>query len=355
MLVLLAFGGRGSLVHFYGNDRSSAAGVAPAPPPGTPWGVATGSAGACDCNNNPGPSHTLLSPAAVDPLSPRQCFNARAPGLGLPALRENPPGRCAFSPAADWTEVDIRDYSRERTFECLAKPRGGAHPRNMMFVLGDSHAFETYVGIEAAVGERMAIGMAAYSGWAAGEGDAEWVGAWLDALRQEVRRGDVVAILGRLYHEAPWNRFSQTPSQDAWLEEHLLEPVLKPAGAKLVWISDNLELSRPPYTCSRDLSRCAPLAATRALHAQREAELAAFAARHPGVVYVFAQSGLWRDTAAVPGTLTPATFDHSHLSKEGALYLTPYLCGAFERWGFFDGETRPAVSSVRSFGARVPA
>ena len=37
----------------------------------------------------------------------------------------------------------------------------------------------------------------------------------------------------------------------------------------------------------------------------------------------------------VPGTDTNAYYDTNHLLALGARYLSPYMCSAFEGWGFF--------------------
>ena len=37
----------------------------------------------------------------------------------------------------------------------------------------------------------------------------------------------------------------------------------------------------------------------------------------------------------IPGTDIVAYLDHSHLRRGGSVYLAPYLCSAFERFGFY--------------------
>ena len=79
-----------------------------------------------------------------------------------------------------------------------------------------------------------------------------------------------------------------------------------------------------------------------------------FAAKYPGVVYGFGQSGLWKDWAgaAVPGSTALGFSDanpdnlNTHLSYYGAAYIAPYLCAAFERWGFFDSPPHVDFPSV---------
>ena len=53
------------------------------------------------------------------------------------------------------------------------------------------------------------------------------------------------------------------------------------------------------------------------------------------------QLDLWLDGSGggsnlVPGTTTNGYMDEHHLTTEGGLYLWPYLCAAFDDWGFFD-------------------
>jgi len=234
---------------------------------------------------------------------------------------------------------------------CLTHPRGGAHPPNTMFILGDLHARQIVGGIKAALGDRMSVAYVTKSGCVImtnhcnGMSNQEqqiYVRRVLENLKRAVRRGDVLALV---------SLNGQNTQGDAWLAEHVIEPIIKPAGAKLLLISDNPELSAPPSTCMRDLSRCQLLhddewtSQEKSIYrrgAEREAQMERFAAQHAGHVYVFAQTALWRRAAtgaAVPGTRRLAFMDQHHLNNVGALYLSPYLCDAFERWGFFDGPT----------------
>ena len=215
-----------------------------------------------------------------------------------------------------------------------------------MFVHGDSHAEATLPGLIRAVGGRMSIRHFFKGG--CGVGPSQYgqgnmmLDVMLDMLRREVRRGDVVAIV---------QLAGQSTEIDDYLERELVDPILKPRGAKLLRLSDNPALSAQPSTCSRQLSRC-HLVHTPGSTPAREAQMDAFAAKHPGTVYGFAQSGLWRDSAgaAVPNTRFSAfrevTSGNTHLSYLGAFYLAPYLCGAFERWGFFGGEPAAGFPAV---------
>lgn len=239
---------------------------------------------------------------------------------------------------------------RAKLMQCAAQPRGDGHPANTLFIIGDSHASATLPGVASAVEGRMNIGMLAHGGFTLipcqkCKDDPE-INAYrqsiLAALRQHVRRGDVVITMS-----ASW----QSPGGDQWLQTNILEPILRPAGASLVMVSDNPQLSSPPTFCSRDLSRCHVLGwgtDTRRGSPKREAQMAAFARSHPDV-YVFQQSKLWENSAAVPGTQTNAYFDDAHLNIEGALYLAPYFCNAFKGWGFFGEAQAHNASKVWSY------
>lgn len=77
------------------------------------------------------------------------------------------------------------------------------------------------------------------------------------------------------------------------------------------------------------------------------ATLGRLAAQHPGTVYVFDQLDLWlvggRGSHLVPGTLATGYLDTDHLSTWGSMYLWPYVCAAFDEWGFFDVEAGESV------------
>ena len=136
-----------------------------------------------------------------------------------------------------------------------------------------------------------------------------------------------------------------------------LVPWLKARGAHLVLIGDNIYLPREPTGCvppetalceysGSDLSTpgfglFVTTPPTPGSPHSYMAALRAFEAEDPTTVHVFDQYDLWLDrdgkgSHLIPGTLTNGYLDQNHLAPDGALYLAPYLCHAFEEWGFFD-------------------
>eukprot|EP00966_Prymnesium_polylepis_P206147 4776617-Prymnesium_polylepis.1 len=51
-------------------------------------------------------------------------------------------------------------------------------------------------------------------------------------------------------------------------------------------------------------------------------------------------------SSLVPGTRTRGYTDKDHLNEHGALYLAPYICAAFDGWGFFAPPPRNSTATT---------
>ena len=130
-----------------------------------------------------------------------------------------------------------------------------------------------------------------------------------------------------------------------WLTTNMLEGVVRPNGATLLLFGDSPLLNHPPTLCHINHNLC------RAMPRTTEGVLVgcpggceglrAYASSQGNDVKVFLQSPLWEVAPGqhfwgnVPGTDTNAYYDTGHLLALGARYLSPYMCSAFEGWGFF--------------------
>ena len=71
----------------------------------------------------------------------------------------------------------------------------------------------------------------------------------IEALRLNVRRGDVLALMNLHSILTPNAATGSTPQYDFdWLEREVIAPILRPRGAALVVLGDSPLLSRPPQT-----------------------------------------------------------------------------------------------------------
>lgn len=207
-------------------------------------------------------------------------------------------------------------------------------------MIGDSHANAFIPGLKKAIRGKMAMASAAGPGfnfiWACDER--------FRLLEASVRPGDVVVIVQALrdggetyYGPAQLNFFR-------WA----LVPMLQSRGAQLVMVKDWPRLRMSAVLC-RPPSQTSNCAFTEnELSTKRDGQLGGqvdtqrlndLEDEFRGVVHVFDALELFmqdgRGSNLVPGTSTNAYADFDHLSIEGAEYLAPYICSAFERWGFF--------------------
>ena len=142
--------------------------------------------------------------------------------------------------------------------------------------------------------------------------------------------------------------------QLAFLKQTII-PMVAERGAKLVLMVDSPYLARPNggNTCipPNNIQRCIfteqdirnhKMQRWQNPHATLYDYIDRFNTLHeeyPDTVFVFNQLELWmangRGSNLIPGTMTNGFMDWEHLVPEGALYLWPYLCAAFNEWGFF--------------------
>lgn len=226
-------------------------------------------------------------------------------------------------------------YSAHRIAGCLTLPAsepGG--PTRTLFLVGDSHAGAIYPGVAAAIDGRMRFAFMARAGTEfypsgkqlAGGAPSAFLQATLSALRTNMKHGDVLCVMN--------NRGYQDYE---WLESVVLTGILQPRGATLLLLGDNPHLSHFPSLCHINHNLCSGQFQEGQAS---DNQLQSFAGRHTDVL-VFLQTPLWTAPPGehfwgnVPGTRTNAYYDTHHLLSVGALYLTPHLCSAFEREGFF--------------------
>lgn len=236
-------------------------------------------------------------------------------------------------------------------------------------MVGDSHAGSLRSGVQMAVKGKMAFAFMAQSSHYFGMLDPE---PRLPQLYEHVGQGDVVLLASRLTLTQRPVYFRGTGSSHPYASDprvlaHYatgLLPWLRRVGAKLVLLGDNYGLSRDGSLC-RPTARTNPCAYSEAsilsgfgcgshqapngrcpspshnALRQYEAAMQAFADEHHDVVHFFPQLDLWltpdgQGSNLIPGTRTNGYVDQGHVNRQGSLYLWPFLCDAFERWGFFD-------------------
>uniref|UniRef100_A0A7S4IWY8 SGNH domain-containing protein n=1 Tax=Prymnesium polylepis TaxID=72548 RepID=A0A7S4IWY8_9EUKA len=225
-----------------------------------------------------------------------------------------------------------------------------------VFLVGDSHANALVPGMRKAVENKMSMAAAAGPGYRFRFAcDRRF-----ELLDLNVRKGDVVVVLQSARSSNEMNYASD--GQIAFYRWALV-PMLKARGAKLVLMQDwpamkvSGILCRPP----RGTSRCAytedDIANGAGIHDPGSGTIRSltevlvnFANEFPDTVYAFDQTAdllmqNGQGSNLIPGTRTNAYADFDHISHEGALYLAPYLCAAFDSWGFYapvDSSPAPA-------------
>jgi len=254
----------------------------------------------------------------------------------------------------------IRQSYPPRSVDCL-KPgedaRQDSSTGRVVFLVGDSHAGALFPAFEKAVQGKMSLLFSAAPGWsfrsACDKRFAE--------LEQNVQAGDVVVVASIEYavrsvdgHQPFW-----TTEMAFW--RNALIPMLTARGAKLVFVGDTYAIRttsrmcatprRAAHFCSYSESELGFGWGYRLAHpgsiTKREllSRVKDFARAYEGTFHIFDQTlDLFmvngHGSNLVPGTSTNAYYDEDHLNTDGALYLAPYICAAFDEWGFFT--PRPA-------------
>lgn len=250
-----------------------------------------------------------------------------------------------------WTQEN------EHIHRCLT-PHRSPDTQRATFLIGDSHAGALRDGLEEAVKGHMAFSYVAAAGW--GLNPAQTSDARISHLKNAMRRGDVLVYTTYIYPRS-CGRCQYAGEGMLNHIETILLPWIREKGAHLVLVNDDPQLPKDARMCMRSPpNRCFYDGASyftgsqpawqlgvvpeneepKSLRAM-ETAIRRFAKRHRGVVYSFEQLDLWLDAQGhgsniIPGTTTNGYADGHHLSKEGSLYLAPYICAAFDGWGFFD-------------------
>jgi len=272
---------------------------------------------------------------------------------------------------------------RTQATSCLTPRRQPASQR-AFFLLGDSHAAALSAGVERTLRGKMAFAWTARAGCAFGptcQVDIHQTFA-TSMLRQQLRRGDVVALTAD-----GDNHLSVATLQ--WYQSFLL-PLLHSKGALLLLLRDVLAMNNVGIdglgladvvisgwnACTDSPQRCTlprnasynsvfPPMTDRELIAERApgawsgrwgfsdqrfwagialANVSSTRNSSRPPVYFLSFRELWCSTSDsatascgpnIPGTNAVGYADGSHLNRAGAVYLWPYLCSAFSRFGFF--------------------
>ena len=136
-------------------------------------------------------------------------------------------------------------------------PDGRALPT--LFLIGDSHAGALHPAVSGALAGRMRLaflgrastGIFPFGTVSSGFDDLQrgaqptWLQAVMSALRANVRRGDVVAIMNNYGFQ-----------NFAWLRQTMLNGVLRPAGASLLLFGDSPRLNHPAVVCHNNHMLC---------------------------------------------------------------------------------------------------
>ena len=324
----------------------------PSPPPPVPSPPPRSPPPRCVCSNAAGRGHTLHAPPQVAVSAPRPCFEYHTFYPSTNAVLYGYP--CFFEPEANggWAEMG-------RWIHCLTpgfqfKPGRTSAMPNAIFLVGNSHAGALIPGVQAVAA---AANMAFAASTGAGlnfEGQDE--DPRLAQLQDNMRAGDILVIAGRV------DRIAR-PEFLQWYSEVVI-PWITRIGAKIVLIGDNYELKRsgsmcrPPnavHLCSYTMADmragggCSPHCELCAGDGRCprpdtilsfNSTLQHFADQHSEVVHFFSQLDLWLDHSGrgsniIPGTNVNGYIDEHHLNPQGAKYLWPYMCAAFQEWGLF--------------------
>lgn len=296
----------------------------------------------CACSNNAGSGHTYHEPAGVDPNAATPCFEAHP--FYHPTTREHYNNPCFFQTGSlNFGQVD----------RCLTPPaRTSPATKRAVFLVGDSHAGALYPAVERAVAGKLSLVMAArrQTQFARpGKGDKEGDEAnqehfkndILRSLRSRMEPGDVLLIMN-VEGGQSWGHQKYVTSGYTWLLDDVLEKTVRAHNASLILAGDNPQLNRAPTMCQSNHALCHVDTHEQRIREDRDTALIELSEGRPDV-FAFIQTHLWQVAPGspafhgnVPGTTTNAYYDHNHLLSPGTNYLGPYLCDAFNEWGFFD-------------------
>lgn len=130
----------------------------PPPPPRPHIPPPTPPSGPCSCSNREGAAHTYHEPPQTNAASATPCFEAYDSYDWDELIMHDDDVRIADHPCA------FSGYVPYETARCLAPPRGGGYPENVVFLVGDSHCTSTIPAMNRAVKGLMTLAPACVPG-----------------------------------------------------------------------------------------------------------------------------------------------------------------------------------------------
>mmetsp|Transcript_15452 Transcript_15452/g.27082 ORF Transcript_15452/g.27082 Transcript_15452/m.27082 type:complete len:350 (-) Transcript_15452:112-1161(-) len=306
-------------------------------------------------DGGPGSGRTL----EISPLEEQEILNstlllgAQAPGCACRSVNANlknkPPGAQAnqgqalpdcfpehpvsaatfVTPASDINTCllpeGFRTVSLEQKLKCLA-PDGkvGTKASPAVYLIGDSHSAMLRTGL----GHATSMPVFSASWWGANHSGK--VADIEDSLEKVIQKGDVVGYAMR------WDARGVSEYE---ADIDLILKIIKPKGAHLILFEDNPIMKMLPPPCYMAAARgtfptpCAtPVADVTSSHQHFVTAADKYVAENTGIVHFFKLASLFCDPATqtcdynVPGSWAPAYRDADHISEDGSLYLSPFLC-----------------------------
>jgi len=213
----------------------------------------------------------------------------------------------------------------EQKLKCLA-PDGvvGAKTAPAIYIIGDSHSAMLRTGIG------HASSMPAFSASWWGANHAGKVSDIEDALGKVIQQGDVIAYAMR------WDARGVNQYEE---DINVILKVIKPKGAHLILFEDNPIMKTQPAGCYMAAAKgsfptaCAkPLPEVATSHMPFINSANSFVAANPGTVHFFQMAPVLCDSSTqtcdynIPGSWSPAYRDNDHISEDGSLFLSPFIC-----------------------------
>jgi len=213
----------------------------------------------------------------------------------------------------------------EQKLKCLA-PDGvvGAKTAPAIYIIGDSHSAMLRTGI----GHSTSMSAFSASWWGANHSGR--VSDIEDALEKVIQQGDVIAYAMR------WDARG-VDQYEADID--IILKVIKPKGAHLILFEDNPIMKTAPAGCYMAAAKgsfptaCSkPLAEVVTSHMAFVNSAKAYVAANPGIVNFFQTPAVLCDSSTqtcdynVPGSWSPAYRDVDHISEDGSLFLSPFIC-----------------------------